>query len=150
IKLLEEKLSLTQKYLSKKDFEIMSLKAELVNIKIELDFKISKLKYLKLEDILIFVIGENSEKNISKSRLKGKIMNKVKKISTDILTHTNDKIVSILESSKIDTKITSKPDYIHSMTASSNLFSGIYKPTMNEQKKLKNKITSNKTFPYEY
>ena len=29
--------------------------------------------------------------------------------------------------------LNSKPDYSHRMTASDNLFSGIYKPTMNEQ-----------------
>ena len=29
--------------------------------------------------------------------------------------------------------LNSKPDYNHRMTASDNLFSGIYKPTMNEQ-----------------
>ncbi|CAG8540795.1 12120_t:CDS:2 [Cetraspora pellucida] len=142
IKSLEEELSLTQKYSSKKDSEIMSLKAELVNIKIELDSKISKLEHLKSEDILVSVVGEDSEKNISKSRPEEKeakscsassllcnnnisaisktsknlsqyfacrkIMNEVKKISTDILTHTNDKISPILESSKIDTKVTSK------------------------------------------
>ncbi|CAG8817438.1 7057_t:CDS:2, partial [Cetraspora pellucida] len=133
IKSLEEELSLTQKYLSKKDSEIMSLKAELVNIKIELDSNVSELERLKLEDISISVIGGDSEKNISKSRPEGsllcnnnisavsetsknlsqyfahrKIMNEVEKISTDIPTHTNNKIVPILESSKIDTEITSK------------------------------------------
>ncbi|CAG8729691.1 2517_t:CDS:2 [Cetraspora pellucida] len=108
----------------------MFLKAELVNIKIKLDSKISKLEHLKSENISISVIGGDSEKNISKSRPKGsllcnnnisavsetsknlsqyfahrKIMNKVEKISTNILTHANDKIVPILESSKIDTEI---------------------------------------------
>ncbi|RIB21194.1 hypothetical protein C2G38_2177340 [Gigaspora rosea] len=138
IKSLEEELSLTQKYSSKKDSEIISLKAELVNIKIELDSK------------SIFCTQKNYEQ--------------VEKISTDIPTHTNDKIVPILESSKIDTEVTSKNVTLirsHNitigrseelpiialgastvnkyqttpinMTASGNLFSGIYKPTMNEQ-----------------
>ncbi|CAG8464659.1 13324_t:CDS:10 [Cetraspora pellucida] len=98
IKLLEEELFLTQKYSSKKDSEIMSFKAELVNIKIELDSKVSKLEHLKLEDISISVIGGDSEKNISKSRPEG----------TNILTHVNDKIVLILESLKIDIEVTSK------------------------------------------
>ncbi|CAG8565231.1 19305_t:CDS:2 [Cetraspora pellucida] len=133
IKSLEEELSLTQKYSSKKDSKIMFFKTELVNIKIELDSKISELKRLKLEDISISVVGGNSEKNISKFRPKEslfcnnnisavsetsknpsqyfaykKIINKIKKISTNIPTHANNKIVSILESSKINTEITSK------------------------------------------
>ncbi|CAG8551309.1 14949_t:CDS:2 [Cetraspora pellucida] len=114
IKLLKEELSLTQKYSSKKDSEIMTLKAELLNIKVELDSKISELECLKSEDILVSVVDGDSEKNISKSRPKGqyfahkKIMNEVEKISTNILTHTNDKIVLILESSKINTEVTSK------------------------------------------
>ncbi|CAG8540134.1 16125_t:CDS:2 [Cetraspora pellucida] len=92
----------------------MSLKAELVNIKVELDSKINELEHLKSEDISVSVVGGDSEKNISKSRPKGqyfaykKIMNEVKKISTDIPTHTNNKIVPILESLKIDTEVTSK------------------------------------------
>ncbi|CAG8450929.1 5831_t:CDS:2 [Cetraspora pellucida] len=142
IKSLEEELSLIQKYLLKKDSKIMFLKAKLVNIKIELDSKISKFEHLKSEDILVSVVGGDSEKNISKSRPKEeeakpcsvssllcnnnisavsktsknlsqyfacrKIINKVKKISTNILTYTNDKIVPILESSKINTEVTSK------------------------------------------
>ncbi|RIB09311.1 hypothetical protein C2G38_2268188 [Gigaspora rosea] len=67
IKLLEEELSLTQKYSSKKDSEIMSLKAELVNIKIELDSKVSELERLKSEDISVPMVGGDSEKNMSKS-----------------------------------------------------------------------------------
>ncbi|CAG8789280.1 22582_t:CDS:2, partial [Cetraspora pellucida] len=114
--LTEEELSLTQKYSSKKDSEIMSLKAKLVNIKVKLNSKISELKHLKSEDISVSVVGGDSEKNISNETSKNfskyfvcrKIMNEVKKISTDILTHTNDKIVPILESSKIDTEVTFK------------------------------------------
>ncbi|CAG8716651.1 20455_t:CDS:2 [Cetraspora pellucida] len=110
IKSLKEELSLTQKYSSKKDSEIIFLKAELVNIKIELDSKVSELERLKSEDILISVVGGDSEtsKNLSQYFARRKIMNEVEKISTDIPTHTNDKIVLILESSKIDTKVTSK------------------------------------------
>ncbi|CAG8723879.1 7875_t:CDS:2, partial [Cetraspora pellucida] len=115
---------------------------------IELDSKVSELERLKSEDISISVVGKDSEKNISKSRPEGKIINEVEKISIDIPTHTNNKIVPILESSKIDTKVTSKiknmtPIRSHNitierseelpiialdtnMTTSGNLFSGIY------------------------
>ncbi|KAF0448991.1 hypothetical protein F8M41_002611 [Gigaspora margarita] len=67
IKLLEEKLSLTQKYSSKKDSEIMFLKAKLVNIKSKLDSKVSELEHLKSEDISVPMVGGDSEKNMSKS-----------------------------------------------------------------------------------
>ncbi|KAF0359091.1 hypothetical protein F8M41_014374 [Gigaspora margarita] len=49
-----------------------------------------------------------TSKNLSQYFAHRKIIYEVKKISTDILTYTNDKIVPILESSKINTGITSK------------------------------------------
>ncbi|KAF0337380.1 hypothetical protein F8M41_016527 [Gigaspora margarita] len=112
------------KKIHQKKIKIWSLKSELVNIKSELDSKVSELERLKSKNILVLVVGGDSEKNISKSNnisavsepsknlsqyfAHKKIMNKVEKISTDIPTHTNNKIVPILESSKIDTEVISK------------------------------------------
>ncbi|CAG8603714.1 13073_t:CDS:2 [Cetraspora pellucida] len=74
----------------------MFLKAELVNIKVELDSKISELEHLKSEDILVSVVSRDSKKNISKSRPKKE---EAKSRSASLLL-CNNNISAVSETSK--------------------------------------------------
>ena len=112
IKVLKGKLSSAQKDVisiqndsSKKDSEVMSLKskiAELEKIKSELESKVNELEYLKLEAISKPVIGGNDVKNMTKSDdisaviepsknlskyfIRGKNMDPIEKIDSNVST----------------------------------------------------------------
>ncbi|CAG8800587.1 24234_t:CDS:2, partial [Cetraspora pellucida] len=88
-------------FFANKYSEIMFFKAKLVNIKIELDSKVSELEHPKSEKISISVVGGDSKKNISKSRPEGSLLcnNNIFAVS---------KTSKNLKSSKINTEVTSK------------------------------------------
>ncbi|RIB15230.1 hypothetical protein C2G38_2143676 [Gigaspora rosea] len=110
IKILEDKLTSAQKDAfsiqkdsSKKDSEIMSIKAELEHIKSELASKIDELEQLKSDTISRSVITGGDEENKSNKSLTKYFMHK--KIDTIIPAHTDNGNIHISKSPKIDNKI---------------------------------------------
>ncbi|CAG8855336.1 40711_t:CDS:1, partial [Gigaspora margarita] len=114
IKSLEKELSLTQKYSSKKNSKIMSLKTELEGIKSKLASKINKLERLgalcpasqKSDTISeelawprsVITGGDEENKSLTKYFIR-------KKIDTIIPAHTDNGNIRISKSPKINNKI---------------------------------------------